>query len=121
VYFRAPNISAANGTILAMFGAGEEGLSANYSGYVARHGFSTFFNLLANTPSAPVSLIPLFFALTFLAVLFMPNSAQLFNLIDGDGRLQWKPSASWAMVLGTMLVCSLVGMFGVSEFIYFQF
>ncbi len=121
VYFRAPDIKTANQTVLAMFGAGQDGLSQSYAGYISNNGFSSFFKSLSGVQISPTLSMALFFLVASLFTLFLPNAAQLFSLIENKSRLEWKPNLVWAVSLGVLLCCSLMGMFGVSEFIYYQF
>lgn len=121
VYFRAPDMTVANQTLMAMFGAGEKGFSGAYGSYISTTGFSAFVNLVADSRLSPASMMPPFFIAAFIFTVCLPNAAQLFNLIDAGGGIQWRPTFGWAAASGFMLCCSLVGMFGVSEFIYFQF
>ena len=60
-------------------------------------------------------------ALGFAITLLLPNSMQLIDLIENRSAIRWRPGMAWAAFSAVMLACSLVGMFGVSEFIYFQF
>ncbi len=121
VYFRAPDITVANQTILAMFGAGNGGLSRSYADYISSNGFSAFFNLASTVRLPPAFLMPLLFVAAFLFTLGLPNAAQLFDLLESKDKFRWQPSPGWAVFSGILLCCSLMGMFGVSEFIYYQF
>jgi hypothetical protein len=62
-----------------------------------------------------------FMVAAFVFTVAMPNSVELFGLIDNKSALKWRPSLGWALGSGLLLASALVGMFGVSEFIYFQF
>lgn len=121
VYFRAPDMDIANRTIIAMFGMGESGFSKSYGSHVTLNGFNAFYKLLTDQSLSYKILMPIVFSLSFLFIVVMPNTAQLFKLIDEQGLFEWKPGWLWAAGCGFLLCCSLIGLFGASEFIYFQF
>ncbi len=120
VYFRSTDIDTANRLVLAMFGFGEAGVSMPYGNILINNGFGAFFSLLLAPPLAFLALV-LLYPITLFAVLVLPNAGQLVNIIEHRGRLQWSPNWKWAATCAIMLCSSFVGMFGVSEFIYFQF
>ena len=121
VYFRAPELTVANNTVLAMFGMGESGLSKSYGTYVVNAGFGSLVSLLWGSATSPVALTVVTFTGALLFTLYLPNSCQIFKLLDYEGACQWRPTLRWALLVGVLLACSVVGMFGASEFIYFQF
>lgn len=121
VYFRAPEFSVANETILAMMGNGESGLSDSYRNYVSREGFSGFTSVLTGTSVPSIVLMPLLFLTALLFTIFVPNSMEVMSLVESDKGTKWRPGLGWALLTGVMLCCSIMGMFGSSEFIYFQF
>ncbi|MCP4953152.1 MAG: MBOAT family protein [Proteobacteria bacterium] len=121
VYFRAPDLMMANNTVLAMFGVGEGGLSKSYGTYLVSAGFGSFVSLLWGAAASPLALTGVTFTAALLFTVYLPNSCQIFKLLDYEGACQWRPTLRWALIIGVLLACSLVGMFGASEFIYFQF
>lgn len=121
VYFRAPEFSVANETVLAMMGNGELGLSDPYRHFVSSTGFFGFASLLTGAAVSPALFIPLLFAAALMFTVCVPNSIEVLNLTESDGVIKWRPGPGWAFVSAVMLCCSFVGMFGSTEFIYFQF
>ncbi|NND69791.1 MAG: MBOAT family protein [Halioglobus sp.] len=120
VYFRAPDMVVANQTVLAMFGQAEGGMSPAFSATVDSGGFGALAGLLGLQVSAQVTMV-LALAAGFAITLLLPNSMQLINLIENRTAIRWRPNMRWAAFSAVLLACSLVGMFGASEFIYFQF
>jgi D-alanyl-lipoteichoic acid acyltransferase DltB (MBOAT superfamily) len=57
------------------------------------------------------------------AVWLLPNSQQWLALEGGaaPGRLAWRPSPGWAVVLGTGALLAVLGLVESAEFIYFRF
>ena len=121
VYFRAPDISVANQTLLAMFGQGKSGFSLPYAVFVSSSGFAGFIGLVTGAQFSPLVLMGCFMVAAFLFTVALPNSVELFEFIESKSALKWRPSLGWALGSGLLLASALVGMFGVSEFIYFQF
>jgi D-alanyl-lipoteichoic acid acyltransferase DltB (MBOAT superfamily) len=121
VYFRSTDIDAANRVILAMFGFGEAGLSSGYGKFIAHNGFSTFIGLVSEQSAFQLTALVTIMIATQLFILLTPNAAQLLQIIEGTSALRWSPNWLWAAGCGLMLSASFVGMFGFSEFIYFQF
>ena len=66
-------------------------------------------------------IVSILLALGLAATLLLPNSQQLVGLVENPGRRRWRPRFGWAMACAGMLCLSFVGMFGATEFIYFQF
>lgn len=120
VYFRAPDMAMANQTVLAMFGHGESGMSEAFQSTVATGGFGALVGLMGMNFSSQV-VMALVLTVGFGITLLLPNSMQLVNLIENRSAIRWRPSLAWAGFSAVMLACSLVGMFGATEFIYFQF
>lgn len=121
VYFRAPDMAVANQTIMAMLGTGEAGMSGQLQGVVVRDGFGSFAALLTgqNFSAHSVMFVVLLAGLSM--TLLLPNSSQIVNLVENRSWLQWRPGLRWAVFCAALLCCSIIGMFGVTEFIYFQF
>ncbi len=120
VYFRSPEVAVANQTAQAMFGGGEWGMSQVIETAVAREGFGSLLALLGISLSPAIILCGLL-ALMFAVTLLLPNSMQLVNMMENRSRIAWRPNPAWALFCVILLGSSLVGMFGVTEFIYFQF
>ena len=121
VYFRAPDIGVANQTLLAMFGQGKSGFSLPYAIFVTDSGFAGFVGLVTGVRFPLEVMMTCFMVAAFVFTVAMPNSVELIGLIDNKSELKWRPSLGWALGSGLLLASALVGMFGVSEFIYFQF
>ncbi|NQX89535.1 MAG: MBOAT family protein [Halioglobus sp.] len=121
VYFRAPDFSVANDTILAMTGGGEAGFSDGYRSFLSRAGFADSASLVTGYPLSPVWFMPLVFSVALLFTFTVPNSMEVLGLIAHNGVIRWRPSLIWALLCAAMLCCSIIGMFGSTEFIYFQF
>lgn len=121
VYFRAPDFWVANETILAMMGSGESGFSDAYRNYVSMVGFADIVSLLLGVQLSPAWFMPLLFAAALLFTVAVPNTMEMLGLVEHEGVLKWRPSPAWALLCAVMLCCSIVGMFGSTEFIYFQF
>ena len=121
VYFRAPDIGVANQTLLAMFGQGKSGFSLPYAIFVTDSGFAGFVGLVTGVRFPLEVMMTCFMVAAFVFTVAMPNSVELIGLIDNKSALKWRPSLGWALGSGLLLASALVGMFGVSEFIYFQF
>jgi alginate O-acetyltransferase complex protein AlgI len=121
VYFRSPDVDMANRTILAMFGYGGEGFSSSYISFISANGFNALLNLFFENKFNWGTIMLAVFMMAFIFVIVLPNSAQLFTLINSKGLFQWQTNWKYAILLGILLSSSIVGMFGISEFIYFQF
>jgi len=120
VYFRAPDMAVANQTVLALLGQAEGGMSPAFRATVDTGGFGALAGLVGLEVSAQVTMM-LALAAGLGITLLLPNSMQLINLIENRTPLRWRPDMRWAAFSAVLLACSLVGMFGASEFIYFQF
>ena len=121
VYFRAEDVSSANRIISAMFGFSDANFfSKPYLKYLAGNGFGSAFSLFITTPLSLLAVILLYIS-TIVFLLKAPNACQLLNFIECQGKFQWSPSYWWALSCAVMFCCSFIGMFGVSEFIYYQF
>ena len=76
--------------------------------------------------NAPIEVLP-FLALLAAIVWLLPTAEQVFLLdseTDQPAMLHWRPSITWALVVGLLLVTSVAGIVTVgkgSEFLYFQF
>ncbi len=120
VYFRAPDMATANQTVLAMFGRGELGLSSPFQATVHSAGFGALLGLFGVELPAGV-LMTVVVASGLAVTLLLPNSMQLVALLENDSTIRWRPRLAWAAFSAVMFYGAIVGMFGVTEFIYFQF
>lgn len=130
VFFRAGNWSEATEVFRAVSGANGITLApelAGVAGPLAR--YFTFAGFTYNTQLAPVPTSISIILLLFVAW-FFPSSQRLLDgfapVIDqrrnSETRLlQWKPTIGWALVTAFLGTYSLLSLFKISSFIYFQF
>jgi D-alanyl-lipoteichoic acid acyltransferase DltB (MBOAT superfamily) len=132
VFFRAESLHAAKNILMKMFSPHLDSYSQEYLHAVETLNAAKWISLFGSTslfPYVAPSLLILCAAITF----FMPNSIQLVPNFQPTSyiyqehsehrtvRMQWRPTTSWAVFLAILAFMSILGLRGVSEFIYYQF
>ncbi len=144
VFFRADSLTTAWSILRAMTGADGISLPRGWGDQLAMSlktellnvGFTfdgAFYNqLISWQPMAPVYL-----AVLFVIVWWLPNTAQLFRrqapvldlgkydqMLRGRDSLrniEWRPTTPWAVAIGILFMIALLGISRATEFIYYQF
>lgn len=60
-------------------------------------------------------------AISLLACWALPNTAQLFGLVESRARIVWRPDWRWALFIATLFLTCVASLNNVTQFIYFQF
>lgn len=142
VFFRATNFSAAETILRGMMGLNGIALPESLTAALGAHwptlagfGFTTYLgseSVLMSTWLWIACLLPV--------TLVMPNTQQILRhfepgmhipaslagneirpLFDLVGRIQWAPSATWAVACAMLATLSALSLTRLSEFLYFQF
>jgi len=124
VFFRSPSLSDAFAILTAMAGTNGIELKSRHIAYLDT-------TVLLPSTSGLMSISTLSsLAIALFIVWALPNVNQIFSRSEpvltgvSDPRpkfLQWRPSASWAIVAGAIGAIALLFIGGRSEFLYFQF
>jgi len=132
VYFRADSIHSAHIILHKMFSFDADDYSKGYLSAIKSSTPIIWLSLL--TPQLPLTrVVPLLLALCGAIAFFAPNSLQLVPSFQPAShiyaehnqtlptRMQWQPSLRWAFFLASLSFMAILGLSGISEFIYFQF
>jgi alginate O-acetyltransferase complex protein AlgI len=130
VFFRAQDLPSALLMLKSMVGGGW-GLSPVLAGAVETGDISRWLSLLGFECS-PLSLLIAIELALLLVVTRAPNTQQLmWAVYDGldrklptsppASRIRWQPTGQWAALMAFAATWALLGLSGVSEFLYFQF
>jgi D-alanyl-lipoteichoic acid acyltransferase DltB (MBOAT superfamily) len=132
VYFRADSTQSAHVILQKMFSLDVAGYSKGYLAAVQSSTPAQWLSLLVPQLSTAL-FVPLFLALCGAITLLLPNSIQLLPDFQPashiypehnqtvDRRLRWSPTMGWAICMAAMFFMALLGLSGISEFIYYQF
>ncbi|WP_317932093.1 MBOAT family O-acyltransferase [Halioxenophilus sp. WMMB6] len=121
VYFRAGSLSDANTVVMALFGRGELGISHSLNQAIQTQSFAPFLFLLFNEHLASWCVVLCLILVTQAFILLAPNSMQILDQFERIEPTSSSKHSAWEFLCAAALALSIIGMFGISEFIYFQF
>lgn len=133
VFFRADSIAAAKLMLQQMFSLDGRGYSKGYLEFAAEITPFAYVNMFG-TKAVLAYCLPAGIALCLAIVFWMPNSIQLMHKlrpithiyredkdIDQGSWWSWSPSYGWSLLAAIAAFTAILGLGGVSEFIYFNF
>jgi alginate O-acetyltransferase complex protein AlgI len=121
VYFRSSDLETANRIIMSMMGLGETGYSKSYESFLNRKVINEFISLVFDTKLTVNTLALTVLTGSLALTLTAPNTAQIMRKLKHKMTLDWALTWPWVIACSLMISCSIIGLFGFSEFIYFQF
>lgn len=127
VFFRAPDLSTAWSIVTAMVGRNGIVWPSEWQAII-QHSLPWAWAQHFQPAGSFVALPPLNWFCWLLAVVWLlPNTHELMGRyrpalgVKYFGKLQWRPSILWGLLIAAMALLGLLQMSHVSEFLYFQF
>lgn len=140
VFFRAENLATAKSILQSMTGFNGVALPKQLHGRLGDleamllHGGFNFDGMFYNQLSAWIPMAPIYLLLLWVGVWFLPNTYQIFARYrpalyqekywkphERWRTLEWQPSVTWAVLIGSLATIAIFGLSRAREFIYYQF